>query len=62
MLNSDSLLENMRNKVMETIKGPTLTYMQKVFALAALSESLMEVLDKPKALLGYKEDGIICDL
>lgn len=56
-----------RNRMLETVKSPTLTHEQKVATMANLADSLLEVLDLPEGLSDLLDRDItdgqcICDL
>lgn len=48
--------------ILETIKSKTLTYEQKIVALARLAENSLSVLKKTDKLKEYMDKKIICDL
>jgi YjjI family glycine radical enzyme len=47
---------------LDTIRDKTLTYQQKVAALARLAESTVSPLPVSDAIQGYRDLGVICDL
>ena len=55
-----------REKMLETVKSPTLTHEQKVATMANLADSLLEVVDLPEGLHELMDQPIeskcICDL
>lgn len=67
----EQTLSQIRSAILDSIKSPVLTHEQKVTALAAHADSLLDVLDLPEALAEELEgllnrpgntDGCICDL
>lgn len=59
-------VEETRERMLETVKSPTLTHEQKVAAMANLADSLLEVIDYPEGLEQMLcvpfERQLICDL
>ena len=59
-------VNEIRDKMLETVKSASLTHEQKVAAMANHADSLLEVLDKPEGLdellLSEGEEQCICDL
>ena len=50
------------SEVLKIIKDNSQTYEQKVVALARAAENTLEVLDLPKEIQKYRQEGIFCDL
>ena len=50
------------DKVLQTIQDKTLTYQQKVIALARLAENSIDVLNISSDVQNYMQDRVICDL
>ena len=48
--------------ILNIIKDSTLTYEQRVLALARAAENSLEVLDIPGEVQEFRDAGIICDL
>ncbi len=57
-----SNVENTRIKILQTIKNQGLTHEQKLFTLASLADSMLDVLELPEGLTELMEKNIICDL
>lgn len=59
---SMSRVENTRKEMLETVENKGLTHEQKVFQMASLADSLLEVLNVTDGLQELMDKKIICDL